>query len=180
VLSSQGAFNGLALLVSVAGLGLLTYAGSLRDAHGKQQQRDEDVQPLLMVSGADDASAGSAKPRRSGSFTSGLLMCILSGVLSSCLNLSFTFGKHIHNAAVRHGNSKVPRSPWLCSFSHHVTVVAVPALSCVALCSMSQTTPSGVWAYPRARSPTFCTACTSCDATARHPGTAESATATLA
>lgn len=77
---AQGRLTIAALLLVLCGVALCSWAGKLR-------------------SPKDTASTGD--PRRS--FLLGLIICILSGLLSSCGNLGFTFGAEVVQKAIEHG-----------------------------------------------------------------------------
>ncbi len=60
---------------------------------------------LVAIAGKkrDDSQAGGVKAVIPGSFTTGLIICVLSGVFSSMLNLAFAFSQPVANAAVAGG-----------------------------------------------------------------------------
>jgi L-rhamnose-H+ transport protein len=91
MVQAQGRLMAAALLLVLCGIALCSWAGKLR--------RPEDV-----------ASIGD--PRHS--FSLGLGICILSGLLSSCGNLGFAFGSEVVQKAIEHGapESMAANSLW--------------------------------------------------------------------
>lgn len=76
------------VLVMLVGLVACFHAGNLRQAH---QSKEE------IASGADLQAFGK------GDLRTGVLICVASGILSSMLNLAFTFGDDIRTTALRLG-----------------------------------------------------------------------------
>ena len=79
------------VVVLVAGLILCFHAGNLRQ---KKRSKDE------ISGGADLQSFGK------GDLRTGVIICVASGVLSSMLNLAFTFGDDIRITAIKQGMSE--------------------------------------------------------------------------
>jgi L-rhamnose-H+ transport protein len=94
VTSPEGIYNWVALCVTVFGLVILGYAGIKKEQDQERASSAGLLQKERMTSDDD-------KP----SFVVGLLVCLLSGALSPCLNLSLSFGHPI----------QVPPSPFTCS-----------------------------------------------------------------
>jgi L-rhamnose-H+ transport protein len=88
----QGFLTIAALLLVLLGIALCSWAGKLRCPE-------------------DTASTGDARR----SFFLGLLICILSGLLSSCGNLGFAFGGEVVQKAIEHGapESTAASSLWV-------------------------------------------------------------------
>jgi len=86
--AQQGVVTALALAVMLLGVALCSFAGNWKEQNA-------------------------AVPRRQ-SYRYGLLICVLSGLLSSCGNLGFTFGAGIEHQAARLGASAAlaPNALW--------------------------------------------------------------------
>lgn len=80
----------LGVLLMLAGLVLCFQGGNLRQAHRSQKEISD---------GADLESFGK------GDLRTGVIICVASGILSSMLNLAFTFGDNVRIAALRSGMS---------------------------------------------------------------------------
>ncbi len=78
----------LGVLVMLVGLIACFHAGNLRQAH--QSKRE--------ISGGADLEAFGK-----GNLRTGVIICVASGILSSMLNLAFTFGDNIRTTAIRMG-----------------------------------------------------------------------------
>jgi L-rhamnose-H+ transport protein len=81
----------LGVLIMLAGLVLCSQAGNLRQDHRAAEETS---------TGADIEAFGK------GNLRIGLIVCIASGILSSMLNLAFTFGDDIRSTALRFGLSR--------------------------------------------------------------------------
>jgi L-rhamnose-H+ transport protein len=79
----QGHLTIAALVLVLSGIALCSWAGKLRSPEG---------------------AASTAGSRRS--FSIGLVICILSGLLSSCGNLGLSFGSEVVRKAIEHGASE--------------------------------------------------------------------------
>lgn len=80
----------LGVLLMLAGLILCFRGGNLRQAHRSQEET---------TGGADLQAFGK------GDLRTGVIICVASGILSSMLNLAFTFGDDIRRSALRLGMS---------------------------------------------------------------------------
>lgn len=80
LVQTQGLLTMAALLLVLAGIALCSWAGKLR---------------------SPQESASSGGPQKS--FSLGLVICIASGLLSSCGNLGFAFGGEVIQKAIEHG-----------------------------------------------------------------------------
>ena len=111
----------------IFGLYLLATAGQRKDAEQKLQKKKANVytddSPLLGVN-ADyaDPVKGKAESEKP-SFTTGLLICTLSGIMSPMLSLAFNFSGKLSDAAEEHGASKMIASfaQWCVSTLAHTT-----------------------------------------------------------
>ena len=85
-ISPQGLLVMAGVVVALAGISVCSWAGKLRDA-----------------ASVKDPTAPDSSARRS--YTLGLILCILSGILCPCGNLGFAFGSEITAAAARLGTA---------------------------------------------------------------------------
>ncbi|KAH3743765.1 rhamnose/proton symporter RhaT [Pelomyxa schiedti] len=98
--SLVGIFDWIGLAVSVGGVAVLALAGDQRDKEqnrGKRQSAAVNSEEVHLLK-EDDPKAN--KP-----FKVGLLICIISGVLSSCLNVAFACGAPINDITQQYGAS---------------------------------------------------------------------------
>eukprot|EP00045_Choanoeca_perplexa_P003056 m.28451 g.28451 ORF g.28451 m.28451 type:complete len:350 (+) comp11840_c0_seq1:115-1164(+) len=93
----QGIFTWIGLGIVIVGLYVLARAGS-------QKERDlavtKELTPLIQSVGNEDTNPGKSN------FVHGLILCIISGLFSPCLNLAIAFGSDLAKEATDLGNSK--------------------------------------------------------------------------
>jgi len=99
----QGLLTVSALVLVLIGIILCSWAGNLRDS-GRNAER----------------------AARSGSYALGLLVCIASGILSSCANLSFAFGGEVVQHAIAQG------APESMAGNSLLALITVPLFLCNA------------------------------------------------
>lgn len=151
--SAQGLCNWIALALTIIGLALCGKAGALKEK-GLAEMFDEDIYQFVqsnsssretsrgvsrsgsesrLLSGMSESDSenvlntSSAMPESTMSLGAGVTVCLLSGVLSSCLNLAVTFGEALTDAAKDTGGA------------HEVmasTAVAAVGVSCGSLPSL--------------------------------------------
>lgn len=91
VATATGAWDFTGLALAIIALVASAYAGILKE-------RD-----LASAAALLDAGDGAKETEKSGNFMKGVTICVLSGVLSACLNFANTFGAPIADAAVEKG-----------------------------------------------------------------------------
>jgi L-rhamnose-H+ transport protein len=99
VATKAGIWNFTGLGLAVIALVATVYAGILKD---------RDLQPARQLLNADESPEASFNGR--GSFTLGVVISVLSGFFSACLNLATSFGHDIADAAEANGASKSMRT----------------------------------------------------------------------
>eukprot|EP00730_Choanoeca_flexa_P017364 TRINITY_DN8351_c0_g2_i1.p1 TRINITY_DN8351_c0_g2~~TRINITY_DN8351_c0_g2_i1.p1 ORF type:complete len:355 (+),score=36.76 TRINITY_DN8351_c0_g2_i1:79-1143(+) len=98
----EGVFTWLGLCICIAGLVLLAKAGSRKERD--RQQAHVEIKPLLGSVNGDEMTIFEHDDRN---FRRGLLLCLLSGLLSPCINMAITFGGAIGDEARRIGGSRM-------------------------------------------------------------------------
>eukprot|EP00730_Choanoeca_flexa_P004189 TRINITY_DN11623_c0_g1_i6.p1 TRINITY_DN11623_c0_g1~~TRINITY_DN11623_c0_g1_i6.p1 ORF type:complete len:348 (+),score=37.33 TRINITY_DN11623_c0_g1_i6:194-1237(+) len=93
--SREGIFTWIGLGIVICGLYVLAKAGQRKEA---DLAKIKELMPLIQSQ--DDEVA--AKP----SFVAGLVICIISGLFSPCLNLAIAFGSDLGKEAEHLGNGK--------------------------------------------------------------------------
>lgn len=89
--SNEGICTWAGLAVVVGGLALLGKAGGMRDA-----ELVAEKEPMLLTNEA---------PQQQTSFKVGMIICVMSGIVSPMLNLAIAFGKGVADAAEDRGTS---------------------------------------------------------------------------
>lgn len=97
-------------LLNFIGLSLAVVALVATAVAGIRKERDmKAAKEILIVERSEAANTGLEGPETErgsdnrGSFTMGIVICVLSGVFSACLNLATSFGHGIADAAVANG-----------------------------------------------------------------------------
>lgn len=95
----DGIWTWIGLVVVIIGLVFLAKSGFMKD----REQQQEEYTPLLLQEDPlnpvkDDAPAKS-------SFKVGLIICLVSGILSPMLNFMVAFGAGVSESAIKHGSS---------------------------------------------------------------------------
>ncbi|EDQ92293.1 uncharacterized protein MONBRDRAFT_30717 [Monosiga brevicollis MX1] len=98
--SRTGIFTWVALGVVIIGLVVLAKAGARRE----REQKAGETKPLLLNDEIAVLDSISHQPGHA-SFARGLIICLISGLASPCLNLGITFGDDVSKKAKDLGNS---------------------------------------------------------------------------
>jgi len=96
--SRAGFWNFIGLGLAVVALTVTAVAGMRKERDIKTSERQRLV--------ADCSHADASNADTASSFTVGIVVCVLSGVFSACLNLATSFGQSIADAAVQNGAAK--------------------------------------------------------------------------
>jgi len=91
VATATGAWDFTGLALAIIALVATAYAGILKE------------KDLASAAALLDAGQEAKDNEKSGSFMTGVTICVISGVLSACLNFANTFGEPIADAAVKKG-----------------------------------------------------------------------------
>lgn len=114
--SRAGLLNFTGLGLAIVALAITAYAGILKD----QDSRGSD--------GAEEADTKRVS-RCSSSFSWGLVLCIVSGCFSACLNLATNFGRDLADVAVARGAAKAMGVNAIYAVS-----IATGSLPCLSYC----------------------------------------------